>query len=439
MSVGCSFAMLANSAVVAAQGAAQEPKEQRVTVVTRDGGEAGATFVIGQDGVPRQIGPAAPGVEVPLIPDVVIAGTAPAGNYAFAASEMSFDSRVVKNAPYSAEAVTEVIQTLSDGNRIVRRSTTQIYRDSEGRTRREQAVTAIGPWATANQGAQRIYINDPVEGVNFILDPRSQTARKMSSRFNTARIAPSVTPAAGTISTAPTRLRLSGGGLQGSATKRVQPSYPAVAKAANASGSVQVQVTIDEAGKVIDAQAISGHPLLREAAVEAARQWEFNRTEVEGRPVRAQGTLTFNFTLDTSERQVREVAGAMVAARPVASTTRVNVETRKEDLGKQVIEGVEAEGTRSVSTIPAGAIGNERPIEIISERWYSPELQTVVMTRHSDPRSGETVYRLTNIVRSEPSPYLFQVPSEYTVQDDEINLLLRRKIESEIQQKKNQQ
>jgi hypothetical protein len=88
---------------------------------------------------------------------------------------------------------------------------------------------------------------------------------------------------------------------------------------------------------------------------------------------------------------------------------------KEESLGKQLIEGIEAEGARTTITIPAGEIGNERPIEIISERWYSPELQTVVMTKHSDPRFGETVYRLTNISRSEPDASLFQVPSDYRI------------------------
>jgi hypothetical protein len=87
----------------------------------------------------------------------------------------------------------------------------------------------------------------------------------------------------------------------------------------------------------------------------------------------------------------------------------------KEDLGKQIIEGVEAEGSRTKVTIPAGEIGNERPIEIISERWYSPELQLVVMTRHSDPRSGETTYKLININRGEPAKTLFEVPADYTI------------------------
>jgi hypothetical protein len=79
-----------------------------------------------------------------------------------------------------------------------------------------------------------------------------------------------------------------------------------------------------------------------------------------------------------------------------------------------MIEGVQAEGTRTTLTIPAGAIGNDLPIQVVSERWYSPELQTVVMTKHSDPRMGDTTYRLTNINRNEPAPSLFQAPADYT-------------------------
>ena len=92
-------------------------------------------------------------------------------------------------------------------------------------------------------------------------------------------------------------------------------------------------------------------------------------------------------------------------------------EAKKESLGKQTIEGVEAEGTRTTVTIPADEIGNELPIQIVTERWYSPELQTVVMTRHRDPRFGETTYRLTNINRSEPARTLFEVPPDYTIKE----------------------
>jgi protein TonB len=95
----------------------------------------------------------------------------------------------------------------------------------------------------------------------------------------------------------PKQIKVSGGVLQGSALKRVQPQYPPIAKAARASGAVQVQVTISEEGRVIDAQVISGHPLLRDAALQAARQWMFKPTELSGVPVKVQGILTFNFTL----------------------------------------------------------------------------------------------------------------------------------------------
>jgi hypothetical protein len=88
-------------------------------------------------------------------------------------------------------------------------------------------------------------------------------------------------------------------------------------------------------------------------------------------------------------------------------------DTRTEQLGVQNIEGIDAEGTRTVTTIPAGAIGNERPIEITYEKWYSNDLQLVVMSKHNDPRFGEQTYRLTNIVRSEPDPSLFTPPQGY--------------------------
>jgi protein TonB len=95
----------------------------------------------------------------------------------------------------------------------------------------------------------------------------------------------------------PKKITVSGGVLQGSALKRVQPPYPPIAKAARASGAVQVQVTISEDGRVIDAAVVSGHPLLRDAALQAARQWVFKPTELSGVPVKVQGVLTFNFTL----------------------------------------------------------------------------------------------------------------------------------------------
>jgi len=94
-----------------------------------------------------------------------------------------------------------------------------------------------------------------------------------------------------------TELKVPGGILQGSATRKVEPAYPVTAKAARATGAVQVQITINESGEVTNAQAISGHPMLRDGALEAARQWRFKPTELSGKPVKAQGVITFNFDL----------------------------------------------------------------------------------------------------------------------------------------------
>lgn len=87
-----------------------------------------------------------------------------------------------------------------------------------------------------------------------------------------------------------------------------------------------------------------------------------------------------------------------------------NEQVKHEDLGTQTIEGVSAQGKRETLTIPAGEIGNERPIEIVTETWFSPELHTMVLRKHSDPRLGDSTYRLTDIKRNEPDAALFQPP-----------------------------
>jgi hypothetical protein len=242
----------------------------------------------------------------------------------FIGAEMSFGDETVKGAPYAAEAVTETTQTLSDGNRITRKSTASVFRDSEGRTRREESLGAIGPWASAGDPPRHIFINDPVAGTSYILDPQNHTASKLMTKVMMAGA-----PAAG---------------ARVFAFRHELPHPPGVAE-----------------GKTIEA-GVSG----------------------------------------TFEAAIPKGAGPDV---------------KTESLGKQSIEGVQAEGTRSTITIAAGAIGNERAIESVSERWYSTELHTVVMTKRSDPRFGDTVYRLINIRRGEQPPTLFEVPSDYTIKD----------------------
>ena len=279
----------------------------------------------------------------------------PDGNFVFMASE-SFGGKTVKGAPYSAEAVTESIQTLGDGNRIINRFTSSLYRDSEGRTRREQSLKGLGILGTGEEPLKTIFINDPVGGVTFSLDSRSHIAHKsLPFTFELSRKAgPN-----GTVTT-----------IQGQQFE---------VKVGPGAGT--------QAGNVIMAAPLGAPPGARMPHPEADQ-----------------------FALRTE-------AGA--AATYMFRSKKGNANEVKEDLGKQNIEGVEAEGTRTTVTIAAGEIGNERAIEIVSERWYSPELQLVVMTRHSDPRFGETTYKLTNINRAEQPKSLFEVPADYTIKDNQ--------------------
>ena len=110
--------------------------------------------------------------------------------------------------------------------------------------------------------------------------------------------------------------------------------------------------------------------------------------------------------------------GAFVSAMAIKGDfAKESTESKTEDLGMQVIEGVSAQGTRTTRTIPAGEIGNDKPIDIVTEVWTSPDLKTIVLSKRSDPRMGEQTFRLTNIVRTEPDASLFTVPSDFKVLD----------------------
>jgi hypothetical protein len=320
----CAITALAGGATAISQERQQEPARQRAP----------------RAGVRMGGGPA----------QVIIPGEREAY---FVATEMSFSGKLVKGAPYSAEAVTENVQMLADGNRIVRRSAAAVYRDSEGRTRHEQTLRSVGPYAVAGDPPQMIFINDPVAGFNYMLNPRDRSARKI------------------------VRLQSKIAGEDGNA--RVWVGEPEMAE------------------KMAREEALAAGARLRSPAP----------------PVIVSSTTAV--TVESGEAEIDK--------------------PKTESLGKQMIEGVEAEGTRTTITIPAGKIGNEMPILIVSESWYSPELQVVVMTRHSDPRFGEQSYRLTGINRSEPAKSLFEVPSDYTVKETVPNEM-RLKVERELQRER---
>jgi TonB family protein len=293
----------------------------------------------------------------------------PNDNFIFVASEMNSEGKVVKGAPYSAQAVTESTQTLSDGNRIINKSTATIYRDSEGRTRREQTLR-MGPIAPTGELPQSIFISDPVSGVSYALDTRSKTAHKMPPmRFEFKMRSPGESSGVG----------VGVGGVGMGASVGV--------------GSVSTTPAPDmSAGPVFERMAPPPESRVRMTGPppqSGEPSMVFQRSIAP--PPNSEGGMVFRWTNAGEEN------------------------AKSESLGKQLVEGVEAEGTRQTVEIPAGAIGNERPIEIVFKRWYSPELQVLVMTKHSDPRFGETTYRLTNISRTEPARELFEVPGDYTL------------------------
>jgi len=207
--------------------------------------------------------------------------------------------KLVTGAPYSATAISETVQTLTDGNQITRKTQTLLFRDSQGRFRKETTVQGVGPLASG-QPKTFVVIHDPVAGKAYALDTTNKVAHEV--------------------------------------------------------------------------QRFSGH--------------------VGGGP----GAGTPGLSERLQERRKNAANGV---------TT--------EDLGKQTIAGVVAEGTRRTRTIAAGEIGNQKPINIVTETWYSTDLQVVVKRTHSDPRFGTTTYALSNIQQKEPEASLFSVPADFTV------------------------
>ncbi len=252
---------------------------------------------------------------------------------------MAVEMKSVPNAPYQGEAVTESVMTLADGNRIVKKTATRVYRDSAGRTRKE----AVG----ADGQVTSVFITDPVGKTNYALDPASQTASRTAVYYFTH-----------------------------------VSSEPPVA-----GGTISHAASTGEGGGTL--------------------------------------TVTTSSSTSTGTTQTHEVQKSVIVTAGEGGVFKVDSfnsakgDVVKEDLGEQTVEGVLAKGSRTTTTIPAGALDNEQPIRIVSEEWFSQELQVLVLTKHSDPRVGDTTYRLVNISRTEPAKSLFELPAGYTIKTPE--------------------
>jgi hypothetical protein len=255
-----------------------------------------------------------------------------------ASSGFDGGSGPVLGAPYSATITNESIQTLADGNRLVQTSSGTTARDSQGRTRQDTVLPAIGNLSAAN-APHLIFIHDPVAQTSYTLNLTEKTAQKM-------------------------------------------PALPPLAGGTAGVGGAMVAM----------------------------------RVEGNGAPLPPPDAMPTTMAAP--------VPGVFLAKHLTISKQDLG---NTEELGSQTMEGVLVNGVRMTHTIPAGQIGNDLPITIIAEVWTSPDLKTVVYSKRNDPRMGEQTFRLTNIVRTEPSPALFTVPVDFKIVDGPQPIFFRTK------------
>ncbi len=327
-------------------------------------------------------------------PVVTTAGSSLGDTFTFVSNEFSFDGKPVASAPYSAESVTESIQALTDGNRITHKTTSQVYRDGQGRTRREESLPLPGAAAK-----KMIFINDPVAKVSYILDPEKKTARKISLSGNGGAFVMNRSSSSGS-SASSSRTSSNSAGQ----TITVRSTNGDVIFEKRVKGPNGEETVVRKVGEEAKAEAerlhtgAAGH-LAEEAKAEAERL----HTGAAGHlPAGAHG-----------ETMVHAMPAMSFAGGSLGEAKNAKVD----QLGKKVIEGVECTGSRTTVTLAAGTIGNERPIDTVTETWTSTELQTAVQTRRSDPRTGETSFKLTNVRRGEPLRTLFEVPADYKMEE----------------------
>jgi hypothetical protein len=290
------------------------------------------------------------------------------GSMAYMFSDRVGRGKVVKGAPYSADIVTETNQKLADGNVITHKKVSRVYRDGEGRTRQE---------SYRDDKLRSVYITDPVGRANYTLIPEAKMAV--------------------TIPRIETRIERSG--------SRAEREKTVEHEVVHNDRRVTVRTVEDKDG---------GPGVREEVRVQVIRMGDGTSKEV--------------IIPIPPVPPVPPVPGVQptppippippLPPMPGASTMRFESTAHlgkgtTSSLGTKEFDGVKAEGKSTVWTIPAGKIGNRSAINVTSESWYSPDLQVTVFSRHDDPRTGESIYRLASIKRTEPQPDLFKVPEGY--------------------------
>jgi hypothetical protein len=275
---------------------------------------------------------------------------------------MRMRGKAVKGAPYSAEAISERVQNLADGNQILTKSASVSYRDGMGRTRQENNDT---------KGELRtVVIHDPVAGTVVTLHPQDKTAHKMVIKE-----------------------------IKGEARELARKTIEemrAEGKLPRGAGDGQHEDVVIKRVERLD-------------GAQRDRIREDVRVRVAGAMAQEHGAREIERTIGPA------LAGAF-------GDMKWSGKASVKELGSKEIDGVKADGKMRSYEIPAGEMGNRNPIVVSDESWYAPELQVTVYSKHSDPRSGDRIYRLANLKRGEPAASLFTIPSDYTVKEGLANI-----------------
>ncbi|MBB5202715.1 hypothetical protein HNQ51_000008 [Inhella inkyongensis] len=284
--------------------------------------------------------------------------------------------KVVKGAPYCADAVHESIQPLADGNRIVKRQSTRLCRDGEGRTRRE----------VQRGDSKLVYLNDPVAKEAWVLDPERKSARQLFSakRWHFGHAG-----------------EWSDWGRE--MAQRMREHFKDLPEPPKAPAAPTAPAAPKAPGEGEPAVVIETDVLIKQGEGEPKRNQErrvYKLSDLKNLPAMPPmpplpALPEFGFAPQWQQFAPRGEA----------------VQTA---LPAKEIEGLKVNGERSTWTIAAGKIGNEKPIVITREVWTSPELMLTVHSRDFDPRSGETVYRLEKLKRGEPDAALMKPPADYS-------------------------
>ncbi len=353
---------------------------------------------------------------------------------------LSSSEKIVKGMPFSAEAINESVQILYDGNKIIRTAKSPLYRDSEGRFRRDEMPMLVGIGSFVEM-PQMILILDPVTGVKFYLDPKSKTARQSALKSENKNKQNQIEKAERELVKWEQEIA-----KQEREIVKLEQELKNGKQELEEPDAEKKKLEIEKRKQILKSQK---RKIETKKQVIESRKKEKKSPEIKFKE-ESNSNSNSNSSVSQDEKPTKKASKSEPAKQEkIANQAKKPVkpnesnkpsfpvlpkgEIKNETLGTRKIEGIKAEGTRLTTTIAAGAIGNERDIEIVYERWYSQDLQLIVFSKYSDPRFGEQSYRLTNVKRDEPENSLFTLPADYQiVNKEEMRITVPRKKVSRI-------